>query len=333
MNSLERYLATIRGDRVDHYARLPILMRYAAEQIGRHYGEFCADYRVLVEANLRCAQEFGIDQMNTMSDPYRETHAFGGQITYVPDGVPLCAPPLENTLDLSALAEPDPLHSARMADRVNAVRTFREKVGKRYSVMGWVEGPAAEAADLRTVGNFFLDLMDDEGYAGSLMDRCVEVGVEFARRQIQAGADTIGIGDAVCSQVSPELYERAILPREMRLVKAIKAMGAIVRLHICGNVTHLLPGMAELACDVVDIDHMVDLGAARRVLGPKAVLTGNVGPVSGVLYSTPERIREAVSACIDQAGWPYMVNAGCEIPSGTPPENLKALCEPVEWRG
>jgi len=28
-------------------------------------------------------------------------------------------------------------------------------------------------------------------------------------------------------------------------------------------------------------------------------------------------------------GNPYFVNAGCEIPAGTPVENLKALCKPI----
>jgi len=76
MNSLERYLATIDGKPVDHIARLPILMQFAAEHIGSYYGAFASDYRVLTEANIVCAREFGIDQMNTMSDPYRETQGY-----------------------------------------------------------------------------------------------------------------------------------------------------------------------------------------------------------------------------------------------------------------
>ena len=36
--------------------RLPILMAFAAKYIGSNYGEFAADYKVLVEANLRCGR-------------------------------------------------------------------------------------------------------------------------------------------------------------------------------------------------------------------------------------------------------------------------------------
>jgi uroporphyrinogen decarboxylase len=77
MTPRERYLAVLQGRRPDILPRIPVLMQFAAERIGSHYDAFASDYRVLVEANLRCAEEFGIDQLNTMSDPYRETQGFG----------------------------------------------------------------------------------------------------------------------------------------------------------------------------------------------------------------------------------------------------------------
>ena len=163
------------------------------------------------------------------------------------------------------------------------------------------------------------------------MDLCVDVAIDFARVQVEAGADTIGIGDAIASQVSPDLYERLIQPREKRLVRALKEMGARVRLHICGDTMHLLPGIAELGVDIMDVDHLVDMAAVRRALGDGVVLTGNIDPAEGVLFGTPDAIREAVRNTYREVGNPYMVNAGCEIPSGTPVENLKALCEPVMY--
>jgi MtaA/CmuA family methyltransferase len=332
MNSLERYLSTIEGKPVDHLARLPILMQFAAEHIGSYYGAFASDYHVLTESNIVCAREFGIDQMNTMSDPYRETQGYGAKIIYGRDMVPYCEKhPLEDDPDLGKLPRPNPLEAERMRDRIDAVRTYNERVGGEYSIMGWVEGPAAEAADLRRLDNFFMDLVDDEDYVGELMDMCVDVALEFARPQVEAGADTIGIGDAAASQVSAGLYEELILPREQRLVKGLKDMGAKVRLHICGNITHLLPGIATLGIDVLDVDHMVDLAVVRQAVGPGTVIAGNIDPVAGVMRSTPAAIRQAVLDCYARAGNPFMVNAGCEIPSRTPLENLRALCEPVPY--
>ncbi|MDR2674170.1 MAG: uroporphyrinogen decarboxylase family protein [Opitutaceae bacterium] len=331
MTPRERYLAVLQGRRPDILPRLPILMQFAAEHIGSHYDAFASDHRVLAESNLRCAEEFGIDQLNTMSDPYRETQGYGAKIIYPRDGVPYCEKhPLEDDPDFTKLPRPDPLKAERMLDRINAVREYKRRAGDRYSIMGWVEGPAAEAGDLRTVSNFFMDLLDDEDYARALMAHCVDVAVGFARPQVEAGADTIGIGDAVASQVSAATYENLILPLEKKLVDALHAMGAFVRMHICGNITHILPGIATLGLDVIDIDHMVDLAAARRILGPKIALAGNINPVAGVMNSTPEAIRAAARRCYEIAGAPFMVNAGCEIPPATPPPHLRALCEPIQ---
>ncbi len=80
MNAKERYLGMLAGRSVDIVPRVPILMQFAAEWIGSNYGAFASDFRVLVEANCRCAAEFGFDQLSAISDPYRETSAFGAEI-------------------------------------------------------------------------------------------------------------------------------------------------------------------------------------------------------------------------------------------------------------
>ena len=330
MNSLERYINMVEGREVDIVPRLPILMGFAADFIGSDYGAFASDYRVLVDANIRCAEAFGIDQMNTMSDPYRETQGFGAEIIYVKDGVPRCVrPPFEDVLELGSIKRPDPLTATRMRDRIDAVREYKRRVGGQYSIMGWVEGPAAEAADLRGLENFLCDLIEEPELTGELMDICVDVAIDFARIQIEDGADTIGIGDAICSQMSVKMYRDLVLPREQRLVSAIRAMGAYVRLHICGNITHLLPFIAGLDVNIVDIDWMVDMRHAREMLGPRKVLAGNLDPAGVILRGTPDDIRNRFRDIYAQVGNAFMVNAGCEIPPGTPLANLRAVCEPI----
>ena len=238
MNGFERYMNMLKGKTVDFLPRVPILMQFAAEYIGSNYGDFASDYRVLVEANMRCAEDFGMDQVSAISDPYRETQGFGAELEYRKDGVPKCLhTPLETTKDLSTLSRPNPLEAERMRDRIDAVQAYRHCAGGRYSILGWIEGPAAEAADLRGVSTFLVDLMEDSAFCEELMDRCVDVAIDFAKAQIDHGADTIGIGDAIASQMSPRMYAKMVQPCEKRLVEAIQGMGAFVRLHICGNIT------------------------------------------------------------------------------------------------
>ena len=335
MNSLERYRATVNGQPADFLPRVPILMQFAAEHIGSNYAAFASDWRVLTEANLRCRDEFGFDQVSAISDPYRETQGFGGQIRYEADHAPTCqVPPLSNIHDLSPLREdPDPYACERMLDRLLAVRALHARVGGECSILGWVEGPAAEAADLRGVQDFLMDLMDDGEACRRLMEVCTRTAIRFAEAQLAEGADTIGVGDAIASQLPPDLYRELVWPFQKQLFDAIHAKGGLVKLHICGNINHLLPHIGLLGVDILDIDHMVDTRQARACAGPNVAIAGRVDPVADVLRGTPASIRKAAAESYAAIGNPHLVMAGCEIPPGTPPANLKALCEPVPYAG
>ncbi len=332
MNGYERYMATINGERCDHLPRVPILMALAADHIDATYGEFASDYIVLTAANRRCITDFDYDQVSVISDPYRETVGFGGEVQFVPCGVPrLLKTPLADTKDLSVLKKPNPATAERMRDRLLAVKELAKLFYHQYSILGWVEGPAAEAANLRGVINFLYDLMDDREFCHKLMERCTDVAIAFALAQIEAGADTIGIGDAIVSQVSPALYKQLILPHQKRLVETIKSEGALVRLHICGDISKHLPVLRGLNIDILDLDWPVDLAYARSVM-KDTVLVSNPNPVADIQQGTPSGIKNQIEAMYTVAGNPFMIGAGCEIPLGTPEDNLRALCTPVFYR-
>ncbi len=98
------------------------------------------------------------------------------------------------------------------------------------------------------------------------------------------------------------------------------------------RVAQILPGIATLGIDVLDVDHMVNLCAVRAAVGPKTVIGGNIDPVAAGMRSNPDAIRVTMISCYEQAGNPFMVKAGCEIPSATPAENLRVLCKPIPYR-
>lgn len=320
----------VRGEKVDFVPRIPVLMHFGADHLGVSYADFASSAETMFKVNRKLVQDFGFDQLDIMSDPYRETSACGGKITYMETTIPKCTRPLKNSKDMHLLKTPDPYTSPRLKAAVDCIALYKNFGNQMYSITGWVEGPAAEAANLRGVEQFLLDLMDDEAFSSALMDRCIDGAIAYARAQVNAGCDTIGIGDAIASQISAPMYERLVLKHEKRLVDAIHKMGALVRLHICGNINHLLPGIAELGIDIIDCDWQVDMELARRLLGQKVTLTGNLDPVEAVMRSEPKKIREDLRVIYEKVGNPYFVNAGCEIPLGTPPENLRALCEPIE---
>ena len=332
MSSFERYMAVIEHASCDILPRLPILMAFAANHIGATYGEFASDYRVLARANERCVEDFGFDQLSAISDPYRETTGFGGEVELIAHGVPrLISSPLANSKDLTRLKKPDPYKSPRMKDRLEAVEELTSRYEGQYSILGWVEGPAAEAADLRGVMNFFYDTMDDPKFCHELMERCVDTALDFAAAQLKAGADTIGIGDAIVSQISPQVYTELIFPHQQRLVQGIQACGGLVRLHICGDISQHLPTMKGLGMNILDLDWPVDMAYARSVMGEQVILVANPDPVADIERGNPEAIRAKMRQLYAVAGNPFMLGAGCEIPLGTPDENLKALCAPIPY--
>jgi len=190
-----------------------------------------------------------------------------------------------------------------------------------------VEGPMAESADLRGINTIMLDFFDDPAFVRELLDFVVEMGLQFARAQIEAGAEIIGVGDAAASLVGPDLYERFVWPWEKRLVDGIHAAGGLVRLHICGNTTKILAAMGRLGCDIVDMDFPVPLSAARAGMGADQVLLGNLEPVGILRNGTPEQVTALLARCHAAAGPRYIVGAGCEVPRDTPEANFRAMCD------
>jgi MtaA/CmuA family methyltransferase len=214
-----------------------------------------------------------------------------------------------------------------MHDRLLAARSFRERVGGEKLIEGWIEGPCAEAADLRGIHRLMTDFFDNPGFVRDLFEFTVALGLAFGKAQIDAGVDYIGIGDAAASLVGPRLYEEFVQPYEKRLVDGIHALGAPVRLHICGDTRTILDGMGRLGCEITDLDYPVPAAEARNKIGSGRLLGANLHPVRELRDGTPESITAALDEFRRAAGPLFIIEAGCEIPRDTPDANMRALGE------
>jgi len=330
MNGCQRILAMWDGRPVDRLPLMPITMMFAADQLGVKYGQYAADYRVLVDAQIVTTEKFDFDYVSCISDPAREAADCGATIQYFDDQPPAIDETralLADKSKLIGLKVPDPASGRRMHDRVRAAALLKKRVGGQKLIEGWIEGPCAEAADLRGINALMTDFFDDPAFVSDLFDFILEMEIRFARAQVEAGADFIGIGDAAASLVGPQIYEQFVRPYEQKMVDALHAMGTRVRMHICGNTTRILSGIGSLGCEMVDLDWMVPVSKARLEMGPDQVLAGNIDPVAVLNSGTPESVTAAIAECHRQAGARYIVAAGCEIPRGTPEENVMALCD------
>ena len=305
----------------------PIVMQFAARMINKTYEEFMTDYRVLVEANMKCLELFGMDSVSVISDPFRETSGFGARVSFNGDSSPRAEKIISTPEDVINLKIPDIYSNERMTDRLKAAELFREKLGNKFPVVGWVEGPLAEACDLADITGILIQLMTDPQMVTDLMDKCLELGKIFAKAQIDAGANIIGVGDAICSQISPDIYETYVLPRHISLFEHIHSSGGKVKLHICGNTTHLLPYLGKTKADIIDLDWMVSFEEARKHLGPDVWLSGNPDPVSLIQNGTEQEITDNYHSIIKANGGKnnFIYSAGCEITPSTLVEKVKLM--------
>lgn len=328
MNAYGRTSALLSGEQPDHLPCQPIFMTFAARIAGVPYSRYVMDYRSLVYAQIRLAAEFDIDVVSCCSDAWREASDCGAELVVFDDAPPACRTHLlAEKSRLLSLTAPSPTDGPRMSDRVKAVALFAERVKGDIPIMGWVEGPVAQAADLRGINELMVDTLDDPSFVQDLFSFVTALEIEFARAQIRAGADIIGVGDAASSLLSPHYYEEHVLPHARRLIGEIHDEGVPVRLHVCGDTRHLLSLFARLKPDIVDIDYPVPMAVARGGLGAGPVLSGNLNPVSVVRNATPAAVKEACAACYAEAGPRYIVGAGCEIPPDTPHANVRAMVE------
>ena len=230
-------------------------MHFAARYNGKSYSQFASDHRVLVESNMRCLEDFNLDAVSLISDPYRETSAFGGKVTFPEDAVPQCREYIIKSMeDVRALKRPDLYKNFRTLDRINGAKEYRKRLGPGIPLIGWIEGPLAEACDLAGVNETLLMLMMEPDLLKFLIDKVTITAKDFAKAQVEAGCDIIGMGDAICSQISDAQYREFVRNKHEEIVDYIHSLGAKVKIHICGNITHLLPDLKTVKPDVQDLE-------------------------------------------------------------------------------
>jgi MtaA/CmuA family methyltransferase len=334
MTSRERFFAVLEGKEPDRLPAIPISMMVASDLIGSSYKQYATDFHTQVRGQIAFAEKFGFDQVSAISDPATEAADCGAVVVYKENEPPALDEAnslLREKSVLARLSPPDPRNGTRMSNRLRVIEELKAHAGSERVVEGWIEGPVAEASDLRGINRFMMDFYDDEPFVRDLFEFIYEMELSYALAQIEAGADVIGIGDAACSLIGGALYEQYVLEQHKRLIEGVHANGALVRLHICGDSSFVLPHLPELKPDIMDLDSKVRVADARELGGPEQVLTGNIDPVNVLKNLPAQEVKEAVLDCYrDANSRAYMIAAGCEIPRATPDENITAMAHAAE---
>jgi len=329
MTGRERVLGMMRGAPVDALPNVVITMMKAADEIGVPYRTYAIVADAHSPGHMAVSRAYGIDHVSGISDPAVEASDLGAAVIYREDAPPAIddsEPLLLDTGKLLSLRVPDPWSSPRMRKRIDVVARLKKDCGGEKAVEGWIEGPIAESCDLRGVSRIMMDFYDSPSFVRDLVSFVVEMELAFARAQVEAGADYIGMGDAAASLMGPEHYREFVWEAEKKCIRELHRMGVPVRLHICGNITPLLDMIVTVEADLVDLDSMVSVKEAREKLGPGRCLAGNINPVADLRNGTPLSVEKCLDSCFRDAGEAaYAVAAGCEVPRDTPAQNLLAM--------
>jgi MtaA/CmuA family methyltransferase len=335
MTGFERTLNFLRGEAVDKSPFHPIIMRWAANYAGIKYRDFCTVPLAKCKAMISCAEDFGIDWVTVMSDPWAEASAFGIEIDYPEDSLPIDKgghPADARTASL--LKKYDPLKNERCRNRLVEIKNYRNECADEYFIVGWVEGAVAEYVDLRGASNASVDFFMEPEAVEKTLDTIVDCAREFITLQIKAGAHCIGIGDAFCSQIGPDLFREFAIKREKILVDHIHNEGALAKLHICGDTSSILPGMISTGADIIDVDHLVpSMRTFAHLLGPHQVFSGKSDPVTVIQNGSAGLIKQSVVSDYLDCGGRCIVSAGCEITPETTIENMIVFGKTAELQG
>ena len=331
MTSKQRFLRVLDGEPVDRIPVFPLLMGFSAKQAGFDYRRFASDGKALAYAQLLTKDRFNVDVITACSDAFRISADLGGDIIFEQNSPPHLSKPLVKTWqDFNALKRPDPNDkNTRMADRALAVREMCGAAGG-CAVMGWVDMPFAEACSLCGVTEFIMMMYDEPRLAHDILTFLTGIVIDFAKAQMDAGTNLIGAGDAAASLISREQYREFALPYEQMVCEAIGGLNGMVKLHICGNTTHLIDDMIDTGAVLFNVDSSVDFEYAKlKYSSAGKAFKGNLDPVS-LLTITPDECRSACVDMIKNAGdCRYILSAGCEIPPGVSEEVFEAFCNSV----
>jgi uroporphyrinogen decarboxylase len=188
-------------------------------------------------------------------------------------------------------------------------------------------GPFSLAAVLRGAEGFLVDLgTENESEIAELLRFCTEVVIAYGKAMIDTGVHGIQFGDSTASLISPRDYERFVLPWQQAAVDALNGRGSDLWIHVCGKTDHLLHLLRDLPFQGFEVDARVPMTIARRLLGDRIALKGNLD-TTRLLRSSPAEVEAACRDILDSDGMErgLILSPGCGVPRMTPVENLRAM--------
>ncbi len=324
MNSRDLTLSAIEGI-PEKIPFNPFIMHLAARLMEVDYSQvYCQNAEMLANAQIKCANFFGTHHVNVSTDAYREASAWGVKINFEKHTPVAIKGTTLDWKEFNSVEDPDLSTAPRIENRVEAIRVLKDKAPDQC-IIGWIEAPFAELCcifDMIEILKICLRKDWVEIYQ-RLLERILPIQLEFAKLQIEAGADIIGAGDSAISQIGPKRYQLGTLEVTKKLFKSIRKYVPVLY-HTCGDNSKIdregndmLQLIASSGASIVDIDYQVNLTSAKAKIGNNVCIRGNTDTrILGSPLFSIEKIIDTVTENLEH-GKPngkYMYAAGCEWP-------------------
>jgi [methyl-Co(III) methanol-specific corrinoid protein]:coenzyme M methyltransferase len=202
---------------------------------------------------------------------------------------------------------------------------LREKAGEEVPLITGMEGPASLLSRLIGTYNFLTWTVRKPETLKECLKVTGAICSRYTEMLYEAGADAVCIVDGIAGpdMLDPKDFEIFMRPEYEKFCRTGKRIKLI---HICGNSTPILKSISECGFQGISIEEKVtDLRAAKKLVGSKTNLIGNLSSSGIMLNGTCEEIKEEARRCLE--GGIDILAPGCGIAPKTPTKNIKALVE------
>jgi len=296
----------------------------------------CQTPELACEVTMQPLARFPLDAAILFSDILTIPDAMGLGLYFTEGEGPGFERPIRTKAQIDNLGVPDPNENLRYV--MDAVSLIRRELDGRVPLIGFSGSPwtlATYMVEGGTTKNFsqVKGLMFEQPQAMHiLLDKLAQTVTSYLNAQIAAGAQAVMIFDTWGGILTNRDYLAFSLDYMQKIVQGLtrEYEGQTVPVILFtkeGN--EWLENIAATGCDALGLDWKLPIGEARKRVGDKVALQGNMDPC--ILYSSPERIREEVASILASFGNGngHVFNLGHGIHPQIDPEHVKELVEAV----
>ena len=298
--------------------------------------DLCMNPELACEVTLQPLERFPLDAAILFSDILTVPDAMGLGLYFEVGEGPRFERPVRSEADVERLAVPDPEQELRYV--MDAVRTIRGALAGRVPLIGFAGSPwtlatymveGGSSKDFRLVKGMMYERPE---LLHRILDLTARAVTEYLNAQVAAGAQALMIFDTWGGVLSPEAYREFSLDYMRRIVDGLTREHEGRRVPVIlftKNGGQWLEAMAEAGADALGLDWTTDIGGARRRVGSKVALQGNLDPA--VLYAGPEVIRREVGKVLESygPGTGHVFNLGHGIHQQVDPDHAAVMIDAV----